>query len=229
MTTTVSAHVLVMAKEPIPGQVKTRLCPPCSPTQAAAIAEAALADTLEAVAACGAERRILALAGRPGPWLPAGFEIVAQVEGSFPDRLAAAWARAGAPGLQIGMDTPQVTAELLDAALARLFEPGVDAALGPATDGGWWAIGFRRPAPGAFVGVPMSTAQTARCQRRRLAELGLATVDLPVRGDLDTMVDARRLAAELPASRTARAVAAATLSASIDPSSRRLTTASANP
>ena len=74
-------HVLVMAKSPVPGRVKTRLCPPCTPAEAAALAEAALADTLEAVAACGAGRRILALDGAPGPWLPAGFEVVAQCQG----------------------------------------------------------------------------------------------------------------------------------------------------
>ena len=70
------AHVLVMAKAPVPGRVKTRLCPPCTPDEAAAITEAALADTLAAVARCGAGRRIIALDGAPGPWLPARFEVI---------------------------------------------------------------------------------------------------------------------------------------------------------
>src|SRR5690606_23084798 len=65
-------HLLVMAKAPVAGRVKTRLVPPLSAAEAAAVAEAALADTLEAVAACGAERRVLALDGEPGPWLPEG-------------------------------------------------------------------------------------------------------------------------------------------------------------
>ena len=91
--------------------------------EAAALAEAALADTLDAVAACGAGRRIVALDGAPGPWLPAGFEVVPQVDGPFDRRLAAAWAAAGGPGVQIGMDTPQVTAALLDDALAGLDDP----------------------------------------------------------------------------------------------------------
>ena len=60
-------NLLVMAKAPVAGRVKTRLCPPCTPAEAAAIAEAALADTLDAVAACGAGRRIVALDGEPGP------------------------------------------------------------------------------------------------------------------------------------------------------------------
>jgi len=200
------AHVLVMAKAPVPGRVKTRLCPPCTPDGAAAVAEAALADTLEAVAACGAERRILALAGAPGPWLPAGFEVVAQVGTSFAERLAAAWSHAGGPGLQIGMDTPQVTADLLDDSLERLCRPGIDAVLGPATDGGWWAIGQRRPHAGLFDGVPMSTGDTAWHQRRRLADLGLVTAELALLRDVDTIADAVAVSRLIPGSRTARAV-----------------------
>ncbi|HLH27711.1 MAG TPA: DUF2064 domain-containing protein, partial [Acidimicrobiales bacterium] len=164
------SFVLVMAKEPLPGRVKTRLCPPLSPEEAAAFAEAALADTLEAVAHSGADRRILALAGRPGPWLPSGFEVIGQRGGGLAERLAAAWADAGAPGIQIGiqigMDTPQVGAAELDAALT-LVDAG-RAVLGPAADGGWWAIGGAFPDPAAlFDGIPMSTPQTGSAQRAR--------------------------------------------------------------
>src|SRR3954447_17694456 len=103
-----SRRLLVMAKSPVPGRVKTRLCPPCSPGEAAAVAEAALADTLDAVAACGADRKIVALDGEPGDWLPAGFELIRQCRGSLTDRLAHAWSATGGGGVQIGMDTPQV-------------------------------------------------------------------------------------------------------------------------
>ena len=123
-------HVLVLAKEPVPGRVKTRLCPPFSPQDAAELAEAALADTLAAVARCGAERRVLALDGAAGAWLPEGFEVIGQVPGSLDVRLAAAWQATGGPGLQIGMDTPQVTPDLLDRSLDALLGDGVDAALG---------------------------------------------------------------------------------------------------
>lgn len=199
-------HVLVMAKEPVPGRVKTRLSPPFTLDEAARIAAAALADTLDAVAACGADRRILVLDGAPGPWLPCGFEVVAQVDGSLGRRLAAAWAGAGGPGLQIGMDTPQVTATLLDDSLAELDRPGVDAVLGPAEDGGWWAIGFRVPHPGAFDGVPMSTRSTGSAQAKRLRRLGLRLALLPALRDLDTVDDALALAHRRPLSRTAQAV-----------------------
>ena len=180
-------HVLVMAKAPVAGRVKTRLCPPCTPEEAAALAEAALADTLDAVLASGADRRIVALEGAPGPWLPPGFEVIPQVDGPFDRRLAAAWALAAGAGVQIGMDTPQVTAELLDDALASL--ESTSAALGLAVDGGWWAIGLRRPDRRVFTDVPMSTAWTGAAQQRRLQELGLSVTALPTLVDLDTAAD----------------------------------------
>lgn len=209
MSPRTKVHVLVMAKAPVPGRVKTRLCPPLSPVEAAAVAEAALADTLCAVSRCGADRHLIALEGPPGPWLPSGFEVFPQVEGGLDARLTAAWAIAGGPGLQIGMDTPHVSPDLLDDCLGRLLATGVDAALGRAEDGGWWAIGLRRPHPHAFAGVPMSTPNTGRAQGARLDHLGLRVVDLPVRRDLDTIEDALAIARAHPETRVARAVAAA--------------------
>ncbi|TDC49713.1 DUF2064 domain-containing protein [Jiangella ureilytica] len=202
-----STHVLVVVKEPVPGRVKTRLCPPLDPVEAARVAEAALADTLDAVARCGADRRVVALDGKPGPWLPAGFEVVPQVRGTLGARLAAAWRRAGGPGLQIGMDTPQVTPSLLDDALGRLVGGGPRTALlGPAEDGGWWALGLRRWWRGTFDGVPMSTAHTGARQADRLRSLGLAVTLLPVLRDIDTAADAVAVAAAAPDTRTAAVV-----------------------
>jgi uncharacterized protein len=194
-------HVMVMAKAPVPGKVKTRLCPPYTAVEAAAVAEAALADTLEAVAACGAARRVVALDGEPGPWLPEGFEVVAQCAGSFDRRLAAAWAAAGGPGVQIGMDTPQVTPALLDEGLGAL--DAAPAALGPAADGGWWAIGLRRPDPDVFLGVPMSTGTTGAAQYARLRSLGLDVAVLPSLVDVDTVQDMAEVVAAGPDTRTA--------------------------
>jgi glycosyltransferase A (GT-A) superfamily protein (DUF2064 family) len=196
-------HLLVLAKAPFPGRSKTRLTPPLTPAEAASLAEAALADTLEAVAACGADRLLLALDGEPGPWLPAGFEVFPQVTGTFNERLAAAWAHAGGPGIQIGMDTPQATPELLDAALSTLLDSGRDAALGLAEDGGWWALGQRNPHPDAFTGVSMSRADTGLRQRERLLALGLSVADLPELRDLDDIEDARAIARLAPRTRTA--------------------------
>lgn len=182
-----------MAKAPLAGRVKTRLCPPCSAAEAAEIAEAALADTLEAVAGSAADRRIVALDGAPGAWLPPNFEVVPQVAGPFDVRLTAAWAVAGGPGVQIGMDTPQVTPQLLDDALALLDDHG--AALGPAADGGWWALALRRPDPRTFRGIAMSTARTGRNQLARLRALGNDVALLPTLVDLDTAADLEAVSA----------------------------------
>lgn len=196
-------HVLVMAKEPRPGRVKTRLCPPCSPAEAAAVAEAALADTLAAVAACGADRKVLALDGAPGPWLPPGFEVIPQRGGDLGERLGHAWNDCGGPGIQIGMDTPQVTPAALDRLLARLDT--ADALLGAALDGGWWVIGWHRADPRAvFAGIPMSTARTALEQWNRLEALGLAVERVAPERDIDTVDDLLAVARAHPDLRTAR-------------------------
>ncbi|MDQ4131621.1 MAG: glycosyltransferase [Actinomycetota bacterium] len=193
-------HILVMAKAPVPGRVKTRLCPPCTPEQAAQLAEAALADTLDAVAGSGVSRRILALDGEPGAWLPPGFDVVPQSSGSLDERLAAAWDAAGGPGIQIGMDTPQVTTGLLEHALGML--EGAESVLGPAADGGWWAIGLRRPNPAVFRGVAMSTAVTGAAQHRRLRWLGLSVALLPILVDLDTVAELPAVIGAGPCTRT---------------------------
>jgi uncharacterized protein len=197
--------LLVIAKAPVAGRVKTRLCPPCTPAEAAALAAAALADTLAAAAAAaGAARRVLVLDGAPGDWVPPGFDVVAQRGDGLAERLAAAFADAGGPSLLIGMDTPQVTPALLDAGMAALAD--ADAVLGPACDGGYWAIGLRRPDAAVFRGVPMSAATTGAVQRARLAARGLRTAVLPRLRDVDTIADARAVAAAAPGGRFADAL-----------------------
>ncbi|WP_432154315.1 TIGR04282 family arsenosugar biosynthesis glycosyltransferase [Streptomyces tricolor] len=194
--------LLVIAKEPLPGRVKTRLTPPFSPGEAAALAEAALADTLHAVAAAPATRRVLVLDGAPGPWLPPGFEVVPQCAGGLDVRLADAFARCAGPALLIGMDTPQVTPELLTVDFA-----GYDACFGPAEDGGFWALGLAEPNPALLRGVPMSTRRTGAVQRRRLRDAGLRVRELPRLRDVDTAADAVAVAALAPHGRFAARLA----------------------
>jgi rSAM/selenodomain-associated transferase 1 len=201
-----NATVVVMAKEPVPGRAKTRLCPPCSPEQAARIAEAALADTLVAVTECGARRRILVLDGNPGTWLPPGFAIVEQCDGRLDERLEAAWSGIDGPAIQIGMDTPQVTPRALDEALEALGR--CDAVLGPALDGGWWCVGFATTPTGAFRDVRMSRTDTGARQHARLTQLGLDVRLLDPQRDIDSWADAVAVASTRPSSRTAAAVAA---------------------
>jgi glycosyltransferase A (GT-A) superfamily protein (DUF2064 family) len=193
--------LLVIAKQPVPGRVKTRLVPPCTYEQAAALAEAALADTLRTVLAAPAARRVLVLDGEPGPWLPPGFEIVPQCAGPLDERLAAAFAAVPGPALLIGMDTPQVTPGLL-----TVDWRAADAFFGPAADGGFWALGLRQPDPALLRGVPMSTAVTGAVQRARLHAAGLRVAELPQLTDVDTAADALAVARQAPQGRFAARV-----------------------
>ncbi len=182
-------HVLVMAKAPVAGRVKTRLTPPFTPDEAAEVAQASLEDTLDSVSGCGATNRIVALDGEPGSWLPDGFDVVAQRGATFNERLEHAWAYAGGPGIQIGMDTPQVSAALLDASARQLLDGPDGAVLGLADDGGWWAIGLRRLVRGVFDDVPMSEPDTGQRQLARLKTLGLSVGLLASLRDIDVATD----------------------------------------
>lgn len=198
--------IIVIAKAPRPGYVKTRLSPPCSITQAAALAEAALTDTLKAVAETRGIRRVLALDGAPGPWLLPGFTVIAQRGEGLAERLAAAFADCGGRGLVIGMDTPQVTPALLRSALDALAM--ASSVLGLARDGGWWGLGLRAPDARVFHGVPMSTPQTGALQLIRLRALHGRPAMLPILRDVDTIDDALAVAREIPDSQFAAAVSA---------------------
>lgn len=197
-----TTNLIVIAKEPVAGRVKTRLVPPLSYAQAAELAAAALSDTLQAVAATPARHRLLAFDGCAGEWLPTGWQHSAQPTGGLDQRLVAAFAASGpGPALLVGMDTPQVQISQLTA-----FDPtAYDACLGRARDGGYWAIGFRDPAMAAstILGVPMSSDRTAADQLRRLAAEGLSVQLLDELTDVDTIKDAYAVAADAPYTRFA--------------------------
>lgn len=212
--------LLVVAKSPVPGAVKTRLCPPATPAQAARIAAAALRDTMDAVAATPGVIPVLALHGRLADGedadtlraTVAGWTVLPQRGADLGNRLAAAYADVaeaypGRPVLQIGMDTPQVTPVLLGTAARRLA--GAHALLGRATDGGWWALGLREPRHAAVLReVPMSTAETGHRTAAALAGRGLRVGPLPVLRDVDEWADALAVAGAVPGSRFAARVAA---------------------
>jgi rSAM/selenodomain-associated transferase 1 len=221
---TTAVRLLVMAKTPVAGRVKTRLCPPFTPSEAAEIARAAIADTLAAVIASvpmGARRGVriepvLVLDGEPGLWLaqmlendlrgPTSIRVIAQRAGSLDVRLAGAFKDAGGSGptLLVGMDTPQLTPGGMVRAIQTLATPGCDAVLGPAEDGGWWTLGLRHPDPALLRGVPTSTPETGKAQETRLLEAGLSVSLLEEMLDVDTAHDARRVAAMVPGSRFGR-------------------------
>jgi len=203
-----TAQLLVIAKQPVPGQVKTRLCPPCTPGQAAQVAAAALRDTLDTVTATPAAGRVLVLSGQYRP--PDGWGVVAQRGDGLAERLANAFRDTrieALPSLLIGMDTPQVSPALLTGVTDRLR--GADAVLGPAEDGGWWVLALREPAHAdALRGVPMSTPDTGARTVEALRRRGLAVALGPTLRDVDTADDAWQVAGDCPHGTFAAAVRA---------------------
>ncbi|MBH0778419.1 TIGR04282 family arsenosugar biosynthesis glycosyltransferase [Nocardia bovistercoris] len=202
---TIAATLLVVAKAPVAGFAKTRLTPPLTPSEAADLAAAALLDTLDAVLTADVEHRVVAFTGD----LDAAersdelrrmlrrYSVVPQRGRTFGERLANAHAdaaRAALPVLQIGMDTPQLEADELTAAAAELVDFGA-AVLGPATDGGWWALGLPTPQPArALLTVPMSTPRTGTLTRAAVRACGLPVRTLATHSDVDVFADALRVA-----------------------------------
>ncbi|MDI5963055.1 TIGR04282 family arsenosugar biosynthesis glycosyltransferase, partial [Streptantibioticus silvisoli] len=135
----------------------------------------------------------------PGEWLPPGYDVLPQSGGGLDERLAAAFAaHAGAPALLVGMDTPQLTAADLAPATGPAAWSRHDAWLGPAEDGGFWALGLAAPDPALLRGVPMSTPRTGQAQRDRLTAAGLRVGTLRRLRDVDTAADAEAVAALAP-------------------------------
>jgi uncharacterized protein len=205
--------LLVVAKAPVPGLAKTRLCPPATPEEAADIAAAALLDTLDAMLAVPDVTPVVAFTGditRAARRVEIAetltrMAVIPQRGNNFADRLANAHedvARLGAV-LQIGMDTPQVTPPLLMGAIDRLRD--LDAVLGHAADGGWWALGLRDPLEArALRQVPMSRDDTGDLTYQALGHL--RTGHLPVLSDVDTMSDAKQVASTMTSGRFAELV-----------------------
>jgi glycosyltransferase A (GT-A) superfamily protein (DUF2064 family) len=195
--TVLPVTVLVVAKAPVPGQAKTRLAASVGDQLAAEIAAASLLDTLDAVAATPVAERVVALIGELDAAANAddiaerleSFTVITQRGNDFADRLANAHVdAASSPVLQIGMDTPQVTAELLIRCGRRLDD--ATAVLGPAHDGGWWALGLRTPATaGCLRTVPMSQPDTGMLTLAALRRHGLDVGILDELADVDVVED----------------------------------------
>lgn len=189
--------LVVMAKECVPGRVKTRLHPPYSLEQAARVAEASLGDTLAFGATLPVHRRILCFAGSAVPAAAKDYEVVPQASGSLDVRIAEVLDCCDGATILIGMDTPQLRPEDLGGALTD-WPADVDAFLGPAADGGFWALALREPRGALVRGVVMSAPDTGVRQRERLTRAGLRVLDLDEHVDIDTADTLAEVAAQLP-------------------------------
>lgn len=202
--------VVVVAKHPAPGRVKTRLHPPLTLAAAAAVAAASLDDTLATLEDSGTRRILYTDTEHPTP-SAAGWELWRQPEGPLDERLAALLDRLDEPMVLVGMDTPQLGPAIRP--VLRPWPDDVDAWFGPAIDGGFWALGVRRPDGSLVRGIPMSRTDTGERTARRLASAGLRVRPLPTLRDIDGIADLVAVARAIPASRTAAAFAAAARSA----------------
>ncbi len=215
--------VLVVAKAPEPGRVKTRLAATVGDRVAADIAAAALLDTLDAVAAAPVAARVVAFTGDLDAAAGAAeirrrlesFTVIPQRGEGFADRLANAHADAAQrhPVLQIGMDTPQVTSELLTDCARRLLDGDAPTVLGLAHDGGWWVLGVKTPTIAECLrAVPMSRPDTGELTLKALRDNGIDVISVPRLADIDVLDDVAEVRDACgPASRFARVTRAAGL------------------
>lgn len=192
-----TSAIIVFAKAPVAGQVKTRLCPPLTPDEAASLHGSLVLDILERCQSLKGYDRILA--GTPSPhhpfframearfkipvWDQQGEDLGARMAGVFKQALGAPYRSA----VVIGTDIPGIHGPLLTSALKGLQDH--DVVLGPTVDGGYYLIGLRSPVPELFENMPWSTDQVYERTKQRVQELGLSLKVLPTLRDFDTVED----------------------------------------
>jgi uncharacterized protein len=198
--------LIIFAKAPIPGQVKTRLCPPLTPDEAATLHGSFVLDTLErsktaittfklpldryvSCAPSSAHVFFRILEERHGVTLidQVGGDIGARMDHSFGSLFSKGYRLV----LLIGTDVPSLPLEHYRQALTVLGSH--DLVLGPALDGGYFLIGLKRPAPELFTGIPWSTDRVLPLTQEKAAALGLKTALLPPWRDVDTIEDVQAL------------------------------------
>lgn len=195
-----SAALMVFAKAPTPGAVKTRLAPRLGPAGAARLHAAFVRDVVERHTAVDRALVVWRAGDLADPfWTTLGAALAEQEGPDLGARMAHAFARTLGPAdraLVLGTDSPTLPPGLVDAALADLRD--VDAVIGPACDGGYWGLGLRAPQPALFEGVPWGTDAVLRATLDRLAAAGLRTRVLPFWYDVDRPEDLDLLRAHLP-------------------------------
>jgi rSAM/selenodomain-associated transferase 1 len=196
--------VVIMAKQPVAGRTKTRLCPPLSAKQAAGLYAAMLRDTIEWASSLADLALAVAItppdaaqawSERVAPdtlLLPvAGADIGECLNIALSELLSNGYTQA----LALNSDGPTLPPSYLSAAVARLDE--VDLVLGPSEDGGYYLIGLKAPVPALFEGITWSTAQVMAQTLSRAQQLGLTVSLLQPWYDIDSPADLDRLRAEL--------------------------------
>src|ERR1700733_11416355 len=182
---------VVMAKAPRPGKVKTRLSPPLTTEQAAALNIAFLQDTTQNLAKAsghGLAAGIISYTpiGEESLFdglLPAGFFLIPQRGEAFGERLLDTAEDILACGYGsvclIDSASPTVPPAAFKQAIEILNQPGDRIVLGPSQDGGYYLIGLKRAHPEPFSNIPWSTPTVAAHTRDRCREANIALIDIP--------------------------------------------------
>jgi len=197
----------VMAKAPRVGAVKTRLCPPLRPPEAADLARCFLLDAVDRVRAVAGAQPFMAYAPVEAhaqfEEAAPGFALIPQRGGDLGERQLHLIEEVLGRGLQaalvIGTDSPTLPHECLDEAVSLVVAPHVDVVLGPTEDGGYYLIGLRAPCPALFTDMLWSTPAVLGRTLERAQRLGLRVACLPTWFDVDTGADLERLRVELEA------------------------------
>lgn len=197
----------VFAKQPLAGQVKTRLCPPCSAAQAAALYQVCLAETVARF--CASARSLVLFYSGDAGWFAEhfpGVDLHPQGDGDLGRRMQRALDGLLADGCSaaglIGTDSPDLPQVLVDEAFSALAE--TDAVLAPADDGGYVLIGCRRPCPQLFQNIAWSTGGVLEQTRAAARLAGISLQEVTSWEDLDDVNALRRLVLRSPESETAR-------------------------
>lgn len=189
--------IILMGKAPMPGKVKTRLCPPLSPRRAAELYTALLEDSAEETASLRGVRRYLFFAPPESKAyfssvLYSGFSLLEQAGGDLGERMAHAMGEVFAGGarraVMIGADCPALSAGRIRSAFAELSR-GADAVFGPAKDGGFYLVGLSAPAPCLFHGIEWSTPAVLQSILSRCRDSCMTYALLPAESDVDTPED----------------------------------------
>lgn len=201
-----TSALVIFAKAPIAGQVKTRLCPPLTPDEAATLHGSFVLDTLERTKAAIAKSKLPLdryLACAPSSTLVffrileerQGVRLIDQVGEDLGARMAQVFEILFARGYKrvfiVGTDTPSLPLERYQQAVAALELH--DLVLGPALDGGYYLIGLNRPIPDLFTGIPWSTEEVLALTQNKAQTLGLKTSLLAPWRDVDTIGDLHAL------------------------------------
>lgn len=199
--------LIIMARQPIPGQTKTRLCPPLTASQAAELYACFLRDVLDITRQVrGATPLITYAPESAGPFFAAlapdiatlaqqGANLGERLDYALSTQLTSGGARLAAA---VSSDNPNLPPALIEEAFARLAA-GADLVLGPAEDGGYYLIGMRSPQPRLLREVQMSTPRVLDDTLTLAGELGLRSELLAPWYDVDSIADLRRLHADLAA------------------------------